>query len=63
MRVSQLTGLDHWTGLLDWNTGLEYWTETFFKNGCLTVHVHAVFIKPPFIQAVISPDNLNGTYS
>ena len=20
----------HWTGLLDWNTGLDYWTELFF---------------------------------
>ena len=19
----------HWTGLLDWNTGLDYWTELF----------------------------------
>ena len=19
----------HWTGLLDWNTGLDYWTEVF----------------------------------
>ena len=21
------TGLDYWTGLLDWTTGLDYWTE------------------------------------
>ena len=20
----------HWTGLLDWNTGLDYWTGVFF---------------------------------
>ena len=20
---------NHWTGLLDWNTGLDYWTHTF----------------------------------
>ena len=23
------TGLDYWTGLLDWTTGLDYWTEFF----------------------------------
>jgi len=25
---------NHWTGLLDWNTGLDYWTDTFlvFKH-------------------------------
>ena len=23
----------HWTGLLDWTTGLEYWTEVFFFFG------------------------------
>ena len=22
----------HWTGLLDWNTGLDYWIEVFSKN-------------------------------
>jgi len=20
------TGLEYWTGILDWNTGMEYWT-------------------------------------
>ena len=24
--VYPFTGLDYWTGLLDWTTGLEYWT-------------------------------------
>ena len=23
---STITGLDHWTGPLDWTTGLDYWT-------------------------------------
>jgi len=25
---------NHWTGLLDWNTGMDYWTDTFlvFKH-------------------------------
>ena len=23
------TGLEYWTGLLDWNTGLDYWTDIF----------------------------------
>ena len=26
-RVSLFTGLDYWTGLLDWTTGLDYWTH------------------------------------
>ena len=25
-RVYEFTGLDYWTGLLDWTTGLDYWT-------------------------------------
>ena len=25
-RVYPFTGLDYWTGLLDWTTGLDYWT-------------------------------------
>ena len=25
-RVFVFTGLDYWTGLLDWTTGLDYWT-------------------------------------
>jgi len=24
--VGTITGLDYWTGLLDWTTGLDYWT-------------------------------------
>ena len=24
--LSTITGLDYWTGLLDWTTGLDYWT-------------------------------------
>ena len=27
--VSLVTGLDYWTGLLDWTTGLDYWTQKF----------------------------------
>ena len=26
------SGLDYWTGLLDWNTGLEHWTGTLDWN-------------------------------
>ena len=42
----------HWTGLLDWNTGLDYWTElfSFFGQAC-------VFIcrkKPTFLQPTSS---------
>ena len=25
-RATVITGLDYWTGLLDWTTGLDYWT-------------------------------------
>ena len=28
-RVYPFTGLDYWTGILDWTTGLEYWTGIF----------------------------------
>ena len=31
-RVDWTTGLDYWTGLLDWNTGLENWTLFRVKN-------------------------------
>ena len=27
MGASVITGLDYWTGLLDWTTGLDYWTR------------------------------------
>jgi len=23
---------NHWTGLLDWNTGMDYWTDTFLRS-------------------------------
>ena len=26
-RPSLFSGLDYWTGLLDWTTGLDYWTH------------------------------------
>ena len=28
-RVYPFTGLEYWNGLLDWNTGTDYWTELF----------------------------------
>jgi len=28
-RVLLITGLDYWTGLLDWTTGLDYWIHIF----------------------------------
>jgi len=34
---------NHWTGLLDWNTGMDYWTDIFFGfthfKGGVTVHL------------------------
>ena len=30
MHVANLHAVTiHWTGLMDWNTGLDYWTELF----------------------------------
>ena len=37
----------HWTGLLDWNTGLDYWTELFSYFG--QVHVFIFRKKPSYI--------------
>ena len=53
--VSQFTGLDYWTGLLDWTTGL----KLFFKK-CLPDCTWSEFVRPSFIQAAIAPDNLIG---
>ena len=37
----------HWTGLLDWNTGLDYWTElfSFFEQVCVyfSANLEALF--------------------
>ena len=27
----------HWSGLLDWNSGLDYWTDIFLVFTCNTV--------------------------
>ena len=35
------TGLDYWTGILDWNTGLDYWTELFSFFGQVCVYFSA----------------------
>ena len=35
----------HWTGLLDWNTGLDYWTEvvSFFGQGFMILVYFQIF--------------------
>ena len=38
------TGLDYWTGLLDWTTGLDYWTQN------LTTKSHF-----PAVTTIVSP--------
>ena len=39
----------HWTGLLDWNTGLDYWTELFSFFGQVSA---LIFRKEPtFLQS------------
>ena len=37
-----------WTGLLDWNTGLDYWTELFSFFGQVSVFICRK--KPNFLQ-------------
>ena len=34
---SLTTGLDYWTGLLDWTTGLDYWTG--LPDCCICMHI------------------------
>ena len=33
----------HWTGILEWNTGMDYWTDIFLVlhifKGAVTVHL------------------------
>ena len=30
----------HWTGLLNWNTGLDHWTELFSSFGQVSVFIY-----------------------
>jgi hypothetical protein len=36
-RVYLFTGLDHWTGLLDWTTGLTFDPKILTKNDCFAL--------------------------
>ena len=40
----------HWTGLLDWNTGLDYWTELFSFFGQVSVFIleRSLHVATPF---------------
>ena len=40
---TQLGGYKQWNGLLEWNTGLNYWTELFPFFGQVSV----LFLKEP----------------
>ena len=42
----------HWTGLLDWNTGLDYWTELFSLFGQVSVFILGK--KLTFLQSTSS---------
>ena len=43
--VYPFTGLDYWTGLLDWTTRLDYWTHPFAIKG----HPPRVWDMPPVV--------------
>jgi len=47
----------HWTGLLNWNTGLEYWTDTFL----VFTHVMVGLIGFRWLQGVCGL-SLNGEH-
>jgi len=54
------TGLDYWTGLLDWTTGLDYWTDIFL----VFTHVVVGLIDSCWLQAFRehAAHHLNGKY-
>ena len=39
--VGTITGLDYWTGLLDWTTGLDYWTHPNCKIQLVQCRIEA----------------------
>jgi len=54
---------NHWTGLLDWNTGM-YWTEIFFGfahfKGGVTVHLGEISVLSDEYCHKSSYDKPNG---
>ena len=54
------TGLDYWTGLLDWTTGLDYWTGLLDWNTGLTLELtFELFFLSMIRIAVVLLDKLN----
>ena len=48
--------MDYWTGILDWTTGLEYWTELFSfldKFLCLLNQVRAWFLRIASVRELL----------
>ena len=42
-RVSGISGMEHWNGMVEWNAGMEYWNGmilTFLNY--LATHVHSI---------------------
>ena len=39
---------NHWTGLLDWTSGLDYWTDQFYHK------IHTCGLKTP-VQILLKP--------
>ena len=41
LHIFELAVTIHWTGLLDWNTGLDYWTEiiSFFGQDSVVFQI------------------------
>ena len=60
MQPAVLQGVSiHWTGLLDWTTGLEYWTDLLnhkkqFSSACKLINqsesVHIVSLNEVFLK-------------
>ena len=45
--VYLFTGLDYWTGILDWTTGLDYWTGLLDWTTGLTFDLWHTFTHEP----------------
>jgi len=46
---------NHWTGLLDWNTGLDYWTHIFLVFTHSEVITCYVFANQRALVSVLKP--------
>ena len=45
-----------WNGLLEWNTGLDYWTELFSFFGQVSIHLFLHFLRLLWMNAAMTID-------